>query len=40
MGQLVMLKTSHSHWLHYDELMNPPINILVDFNEFIQKHGT
>jgi hypothetical protein len=23
------------NWIHYDELMHPPTNILVDFNEFI-----
>jgi hypothetical protein len=27
-------------WIHYDELMHPPMNILVNFNEFIEKNGT
>jgi hypothetical protein len=40
MEQLVMLKTFHSqksHWFQCDEMMHPPINILVDFNEIIIK---
>jgi hypothetical protein len=35
MGQLVMSKI-----FHHDYLMHPPINILIDFNEFIQKDET
>jgi len=27
-----------SHWIQYDELMHPPVNVFIDFNEVIQYH--
>ncbi len=27
-----------SHWIQHDNLMHPPINVPINFNEFIQKH--
>jgi hypothetical protein len=29
-----------SHWIQHDNLMHPPINVLIDFNEFILKNET
>jgi hypothetical protein len=37
-GYIQNISLTKSHWIQHDYLMHPPVNILIDFNEFIQKH--
>jgi ATP-dependent exoDNAse (exonuclease V) alpha subunit len=34
-GYVENISLTKSHWIQRDEMMHPPINILVDFNEII-----
>jgi hypothetical protein len=36
-GYVQNISIKRRDWIHYDELMHPPMNILVDFTEFIEK---
>ncbi len=37
-GYVQNITLTKSHWIQYDELMHPPINVFIDFNEVIQYH--
>lgn len=37
-GYVQNILLTKSHWIQHDNLMHPPINFLINFNEFIQKH--
>jgi hypothetical protein len=37
-GYVQSILLTKSHWIQHDNLMHPPINVLINFNEFIQKH--
>jgi hypothetical protein len=39
-GYVQNISLTKSRWIQHDYLMHPPINILIDYNEFIQKHET
>jgi hypothetical protein len=34
-GYIQNILLTKSHWIQHDDLMYPPINVLIDFNEFI-----
>jgi hypothetical protein len=37
-GYVQSILLTKSHWIQHDNLMHPPINVLINFNEIIQKH--
>jgi hypothetical protein len=37
-GYVQSILLTKSHWIQHDNLLHPPINVLINFNEFIQKH--
>jgi hypothetical protein len=37
-GYVQNVLLTKSHWIQHDNLMHPPINVLINFNEFIQKY--
>jgi hypothetical protein len=39
-GYVESVSFTKSHWIQHDNLMHPPINILINFNEFKQKYET
>jgi hypothetical protein len=39
-GYVQNIALTKSHWIEYDELMHPPINVFINFDEVIQYHET
>jgi hypothetical protein len=39
-GYVQNITFTKSHWIQYDELIHPLVNVFIDFNEVIQYHET